>query len=487
MEKRPNILWYCTDQQRFDTIAALGNEDILTPALDRLVHQGFSFTHAYAQSPVCTPSRASFLTGMYPSALGVNGNGIPEYPDHFADRLITNRIAKEGYRSGLIGKLHLASAYAGREQRTDDGYHYFRYSHAPNGPALPGHDYAAWIANRGFDPHEILKPSVSKDEYRRGETVSRFSGLKIPTKESDNTPPDLHQTRWCTEMAIDFISRNKDNPWFMSVNPFDPHPPFDPPWNYYRRYDPATLPGAHFQDSDIAFQTGLADAGVDFQARARHPDTLKAREMQAAYYAMITQIDHEFGWLLDYLENNGQRENTIVIFMSDHGETLGDHGLVTKGVRFYEGTIRVPLIISWPGQIKYNCKTSDLVELIDVVPTLYDLLGFPIPYFTQGRSLLDSLTGTAQTSRKSVRSEAYDCIDYPDGTKATMYRDSRWKLVTYHGKNLQELYDLDSDPWEHRDLSKNPRYRETFKRLIQASFDATVNALPRQEPRIAPY
>ena len=396
MPNQPNILWYCTDQQRFDTIAALGNKRINTPNLDRFVGESAAFTHAFCQSPICTPSRASFLTGMYPSAVGVNGNGFREFPRHFEDRLITKKLHDQGYDCGLIGKLHLASAFLRREERVNDGYDYFQYSHDHKGGNEHGNEYVEWIKAQGIDHDTVLKPRgiTSLDDYRNSHEHAGFGGFSEPSAEADNVPPHLHQTHWCTEKAIEFIGRNRepDKPWLLSINPFDPHPPFDAPWEYYRRYDPLTLPGAHFEVGDLAHQERLQEANIDFQNVARHPDELQHKQIQASYYAMIEFLDHEFGRLLDYLDQTRLRENTITIFMSDHGETLGDHGLVLKGSRFYEGLVRVPLMISWPGRIKPGLN-DELVELVDLVPTLYELLGTDVPAYVQGRSLAARLRG----------------------------------------------------------------------------------------------
>ena len=297
MSSRPNILWYCTDQQRFDTIAALGNEHINTPNLDRLVGESAVFTHAFCQSPICTPSRASFLTGMYPSAVGVNGNGFHTFPRHYEDRLITHALRDEGYDCGLIGKLHLASAFLRREERVDDGYDFFQYSHDHKGGNERGNEYVEWIKAQGIDHNTVLRARdiASLEDYRNSHKHKGFGGFMEPTAETDNVPPHLHQTHWCTEKAIEFIKRNRepDKPWLLSVNPFDPHPPFDAPYEYYRRYDPETLPGAHFKDGDIAHQRRLEAANIDFQNRARHPDELQHKHIQASYYAMIEFLDEE--------------------------------------------------------------------------------------------------------------------------------------------------------------------------------------------------
>ncbi len=489
MSRRPNILWYCSDQQRFDTVGGLGNPHIHTPRLDQFMKQSITFTHAFCQSPICTPSRASFLTGMYPSAIGVNGNGNEFFPRYYEDRLFSHRLARSGYDCGLVGKLHLAGAGRGRENRVDDGYTYFQYSHSHKGPDTAGHDYAQWLRERGADPFELMA-SQSPETYRAGAEVRNFGGLFEPTADNDNIPAHLHQTFWCTERAIEFIGKERirEQPWLLSVNPFDPHPPFDAPFEYYRRYDPARLPGPHFRESDLEHQSKLADAGVDFQSKPHRPDKWEYRKIQASYYATIEQIDHEFGRLLDHLEASGERENTLVIFTSDHGEALGDHGMVLKGCRFFEGMVRVPLMISWPGHFSEDLVSDALVELVDLVPTLYEAADMTIPDFVHGKSLGALLRGQSPDHhRDAVRTEFFGAIDHPDQTHATMYRNRRWKLNCFHGKGLCELYDLESDPWEHRDLANHPDFQEMKCELINKSFDAAIFAHPPSPPRTMPF
>ena len=489
MTSRPNILWYCSDQQRFDTIAALGNPHIHTPNLDRFAAESAAFTHAYCQSPICTPSRASFLTGMYPSAVGVNANGYERFPAHHAERLLPRRLRDNGYDCGLIGKLHLASAMNRREERVDDGYSYFQYCH-DHKFGEPGNSYVEWLEAQGIEPDSILqrREFTSAASYRQAGTKPGFGGLSVPTPENDNVPPHLHQTHWCTEKAIEFMGRERDSdtPWLLSVNPFDPHSPFDAPWEYWRRYDAESLPGAYFQASDLQRQRQLEAVDIDFQTRAHHPDSLRHKEVQASYYAMIEFVDHEFGRLLDWLDATGLRENTIVIFMSDHGEALCDHGLLLKGCRFYEGLTRVPLMISWPGKIMPQ-RSDALVELQDIAPTLYELLGMDVPAWTQGQSLADGLRSGMGDHRDFVRCEYFGAIYYPDQTHATMYRDRRWKLTIYHQKDACELYDLENDPWEHHDLSQAPDYADVLQDLIRRSFDAAIYATPAQTDRFGPF
>lgn len=466
---RPNILWICSDQQRWDTVGALGNPHVRTPNLDRLCREGTAFTHAFCQSPICTPSRSSFLTGRYPSTVHGCRNGNDAWAEG-ADLLPKILRDGGGYDCGLSGKLHLAGANRRSEPRPeDDGYRFFAWSHSPFDDWGEDHAYARWVRERGQD-------------------------LGALQNASENIPAEYHQTAFCAEAAADFMREARSGPWLMSVNMFDPHAPFDPPADYLARYDPAALPGPHFQTSDLEAQADLSD--IDFQTESRRPEEFNAREVQAAYYAMIELVDEGVGRMLDVLEETGQRENTIIIFTSDHGEMLGDHGLLLKGCRFYEGLVRVPLIWSWPGRIRQGVVSSALAELTDIAPTLLEFAGVQSPHEMQGRSLASLLEGRTSPNRHRdfVRAEYYSALNPQAsgrdgwlGAYATMLRTTHHKLVNYHGTGKGELFDLETDPWEFRNLWDDHRYAALRFRLMERSFDALAFAVDPGTPQTAYY
>ena len=216
---------------------------------------------------------------------------------------------------------------------------------------------------------------------------------------------EYHQTTWCVEKGIEFIESMKDRgPWCLSINPYAPHPPFDPPQSYKDKLNIADMPLPLWQEGELDNKPPFQkDCYLNGSQNGMIRDTVgmtddMKREVTRDYYALVEQIDTQFGRLMTWLEENGLRENTIVIFMSDHGEMLGDHGQYWKGPYFYEQLIHVPLIISCPGVIKCGLRSSALVELVDISATLLDLCGKPVPGYMQGKSLAGILTGEKDKS-----------------------------------------------------------------------------------------
>ena len=473
---RPNILWLCTDQQRFDTIHALGNARINTPHLDQLCADGVAFTNAFCQSPVCTPSRASFLTGRYPRTTRCRQNGQQIPAD---EKLLPRLFADAGYRCGLAGKLHLASCSGGKiEARIDDGYHDFWWSHHPQPDWGNANAYTAWLTEQGQRWEDLYEQPSSGSEFWKNGIPSRF-----------------HQTTWCAEMAIKFIHENARQPWFFSFNSFAPHHPFDPPAEYRKRYDPDTMPLPKWREGELASKPIFQQLDAEWahnrpgEFHSRAMTDRDRREVTAAYYGMCEHIDHEVGRILAALDESAQRNNTIVIFMSDHGEMLGDHGIYFKGPHFYDEALRVPLILRWPGKFAADHQVDGLTELIDLAPTLLEAAAIePPPDRLQGRSLIPHLTAEADPAhhRDTIYCEYYNSWTHGDAY-ATMIRTESEKLVRYHGTDQGEYYDLREDPEEfenrYRDLNQSHRVRS----LIEQGWDASVFAMDPGPERVGPF
>lgn len=460
-----NFVWFCTDQQRYDTISRLGNKFIHTPNIDKLVDEGFTFTQAYTQCPVCTPSRASFLTGRYPRTTKACFNGNDTFS---ADEiLVTKLLADNDYTCGLTGKLHLTGAFGRIENRIDDGYSFFKWSHHP-------HD--DW--EEGVNQYQQFLKANSIDWKNKtiDKKPSEFYNMV------DGIQPEFHQTTWCVDEAINFIESCDDNPFLISINPFDPHPPLDPPQQYKDKLNIEDMPLPLWQDGELDNKPALQkndyfNGGQNGIAKSITKMTNnEKRENTRDYYAMIELIDDQLGKLLNYLEDNGLKKNTVIIFMSDHGEMNGDHGLYKKGAYFYQALVHVPLIISCPGVIQSDVKSCALVELVDIAPTILELAGHEIPYYIQGKSLASMLKGEKSPDyhKDAVYCEYYNCLLGGHDVDATMYYDGRYKLVVYHGMDIGELYDLKSDPNEYSNLWNNDKYTDILNSLIKKSFDNAI-------------
>jgi arylsulfatase A-like enzyme len=496
-----------------------------TSNIDALAKDGVQFDRAYCQSPVCTPSRASFLTGRYPRTTKVrqNGQAIPK-----SEVLVTRRLADEGYTCGLSGKLHIAPSdpahteeVAKMERRIDDGYADFHWSHDPRETVRdaywPTNEYHQWLHQKGvaYEPEDF-------DEKGLVQT---------------STAPEHHQTTWCAEKAISFIEQAQQavEPWAFSVNIFDPHVPFDPPEEYLERYldrlDEIPLPNhteGERRDKPLyqSYPPSIRRIPFDEMDEEDH------RLIRAAYWAMVDLIDDQVGRILNSLERTGQRENTLVIFMSDHGEMLGDHGFYLKGPFFYEPAVRVPLVVSWPGQVEAGRTSEALVELTDIAPTILDAFDISHPPGMQGRSLWPLLYADAPLNehRESIYAEYYHALEreqfytwlqddeylggeddvnpdfhehlgpqdvFPpyhsdfDETDhvlpyATMVRTDQYKLVRFHSEDSGELYDLETDPNETDNLYRDKEYSDVKAELLEELSDRmaqTVDPLPARQGR----
>lgn len=478
VDKKPNILWICTDQQRYDSIQALGNKHVHTPHIDKLAEEGVTFRRAYAQSPVCTPSRASFLTGRYPRTTRVTYNGNDDFP---ADEvLVTKMMADEGYDCGLVGKLHLSAAEGIVEKRTNDGYTTFKWSQHPHDDWPGANDYQLWLKERGIEWDEHYHLGDWKNIFPKGE-----GGL----------PAEYQQTTWCAEEAIQFMEEKTDKPWLLSVNMFDPHPPFDPPLAYRERFNVEDMPLPKWKDGEMDNKPSIQQEDVKHGGQAGtgpcYTDMSDEQKQQATadYYAMVELIDEQVGRMMETLKATNQLDNTVVIFHSDHGEMLGDHGLYWKGAYFYEELVHVPLIISYPKKLQQNIQSNALVELVDLAPTILDLAGLDIPYYMQGRSLVSLMKGEVDPDyhKDYVYCEYYYALKEIHDVYATMYFDGTHKIIVHHEDTLGELYNLEQDPDEFDNLWSDPDYQTEKFELVKKCFDASIKTLDPISPTMRYY
>ena len=475
-QRRPNILWFSTDRQRFDTLGCYGNAHVTTPNLDTLAGEGVCFEQAFSQCSICSPSRASFMTGRYPRTTRLNRNGQTIPAD---EKLISRLLADEGYVCGHVGKMHLSAGAPDVTQwcetRIDDGYSVFEWSLHPPGPPVSA--YTAWLAERGIT---FKRTPVDGSPYVH---------FGMPAESSN--------PGWVASRSGSFVqcSAEQDNPWFLTCNFEAPHNPFDPPEEFLRpyldrlgeiplpRYTPGELETKPpFQQTD---RDGVWGGGSGTFAYEKMTDR-DHRMIRAAYWALCDHIDHEVGHVLDVLRDTGQLDNTLVLFTSDHGEMLGDHGFYFQGPYFYPEMIRVPLIMAWPGRVR-PARSRALVELVDIAPTLLDAAGIGQYAGMQGRSLWPILSGESDPDqhREDIYAEYYQAIPNgyrrDGGAHATALRNREFAMTVIHGRDCGELYDLNADPGETRNVWDDPRYVSTKVRLLKRLCDRmaeTIDPLP---------
>lgn len=475
----PNILWICTDRQRWDTLGCMGNPHVKTPNIDRLAANGILFRNAFSQCPVCSPSRASFLTGRYPSTTRLNRNGqtIPA-----SERLISRLLADKNYICGHAGKMHLSASSPDSvqwsEKRIDDGYSVFDWSMHP--PATPVSAYTAWLME-----HDI--------EFKRTPVGdSKHVSFGMP-KESNNTT-------WIAQRAINFIKCNEplDQPWFFTCDIEDPHFPYDPPEEFLQpyldkldeielpRYTPGELDNKPpFQMTD---RHGVYGKGTGYFAAADMTDK-EHRLIRAAYWAMIDHVDYQVGRMIEALEKSGQLDNTLILFMSDHGDMLGDHGMYMQGPYFYDEMVHVPLIMHYPDKIAGGLDSSAMIELTDIAPTLMQAADLDIYEGMQGQSFWPLMTGQTdlQKHRDSVYCEYHQsipsnhCHPKTGGAYITGVRNENYALNCVHNFDDGELYDLKKDPGMVQNLWHDPTKvteRAQMLQLLCQRMAETIDPLP---------
>lgn len=442
LQTRPNILFIMDDQHRFDYLGVAGASFLNTPNIDRLALQGIHFTQCTTNCAVCAPSRIALASGYQPSRLGSVGN------DSFLPQDVTTyyqRLRQAGYRVGCVGKLDLAKPdkYNGRHGDRPCAYGW-GFTHpvecegkmhagmndTPQGP------YGFWLEEQGL--YDTFRADY-KARGDRGWIKGASHDSPLPTEAFEDAYIGRRSVEWIDNIPDDF-------PWHLFVSFVGPHDPFDPPTEYADRYRDMPMPAAIEDPMD------------------GKPEWVKKRQLQMSaeeitetrrqYCAAIELIDDQIGQIIDALERRGMLDNTYIIFSSDHGEMLGDHGLYTKSLP-YEPALHVPLIVSGPG-IQGQQTSDALIELIDINPTICALAGLSPQPGIDARSFDRILSGDVQIHR----SETVSAI-----RNFRLIRTQDHKLVEHYNDQI-ELYDLKHDREElnniadaHPDLVQNLRRR----------------------------
>ncbi len=460
---RPNILFLMTDQQRYDSIGANGNALVRTPNMDRLAAQSANFSHCFVQAPVCVPSRITFFTGRYPHS---HRNRVNYTPVDGGEILMQQRLRDAGYRTASVGKLHYWPPTAEHARSTG-----FDIVELHDGvPALDEHsDYVRWRERN--DPLSNVPYRRTAEDAGAGENP--FRGV---------VADEHHETTWVGERTRAHLKdlAAGDRPFFLFSSFFQPHSPFVMPEPWASMYDDVEFPLPRAYSLDEIKRLPEPLRKLILRGRPRYE--MDRDELQWAYrtyHASVSHLDREIGLVLDALEESGRADDTIVVLTTDHGDQLLEHGLMGKNC-FFEASIRLPLMLRFPGRIRSG-RYDELVETTDVLPTLFELSGLEEPYSCQGRSFAPLVTGGEYEARDAVfsenvmpevittgsldfeflKGEGIKGIRHPD---AKMVRTRRWKLVRYGGGE-GELYDLDEDPNEDRNLFADPAYAERVAEL----------------------
>ena len=441
--RRPNVLILHTDEQRWDTIRAGGNEHIHTPNLDALAESGALFQNMYCNSPVCMPSRQSMLSGQYPSTIGTTWNGI-EMPE---DVLTIHKVLKPyGYHTASNGKLHFLN-HANRDHREPHPDYGFDQLIVSDDFGCYDDPYLKWVEMKDPTQVEVCKctscPAWTGDMW---EFPGRVHHMAKPYVFPG--PEELSHSTFVAEETIEYIDRHRDEPFYAIAGFFGPHSPVNPPQRFVDMYDPAALPLPHMNEGEDRF-----DLGPDGWRRAK-----------AYYYALISHIDDQIGRILRHLDESGLRDDTLILFTADHGDHMGDHGAVEKG-NPRDSCNRVPLIASLPRRIPAGRVYDELVEGVDLAPTILDYCGVQTPPIMQGRSLKPLFDGGDYRPRTSAFME----VKIPTGHAEWKSRPGMgsWKAIRTHAYDYvmnadgrEELYHLAVDPHELTNVAADPAHHD---------------------------
>ncbi len=509
MTKPPNILLITTDQQHFSAMGAL-NPKIRTPNLDRLCAEGTRFDRAYCPSPVCTPSRASIITGLYPSHHGAWTIGV-KLPESVPT--VGAELSCAGYSTGLVGKAHfqpLAGESLEKQPILRDidfwrdftgpyyGFDHIELARNHADESHVGQHYAAWMEDKGLsDWRDYFQPLP-------GETARHAPKCRANApywaRETRNwvLPEEMHYTTWIGERSLAFLKAAKetDQPFFLWTSFPDPHPPYTVPEPWASMYDPQEMepgklqPGEHEKNAPhfAMTQKETPDFAAWHDPHEAHGcashvyDEESLKKDMAVYYGMMSFLDAQVGRILNHLDQAGLAEDTLIVFTSDHGHFLGQHGLVAKGPFHYEDMLRIPFVVRWPGKVAAGGVSDDIQSLIDLTPTFLDLAGVGQPNSLQGVSQAAAWTGAAPAPRQFAICENRH---NPVKPHVTSYIEKRYKISVYREGHWGELFDLEVDPGEIQNRWHDPSFSKIKSQMLHRMIQGILQSEPMKMPRLA--
>ncbi len=465
--RRPNVLFLISDDLN-NSLGCYGHPLAKTPNLDRLARRGVRFERAYCQYPLCGPSRNSLLTGLYPNSTGILQNSQifrQTIPKHVS---LPQAFRQERYFAGRIGKL----------------YHY----NVPKSVGTNGHDDpGSWELELNPAGCDRLEEEPHIFSLRPGAFGGTLSWYASPKSDRYHTDGLLAAD---AEWVLERCARQPDRPFFLAVGFYRPHTPYVAPKPYFEQYPEKDMPVVQGVAADQADIPAPA-LGSHKQDHDKLTDPLR-RQCVQAYWASVTFMDAQVGRVLNALERLGLADNTIVVFTSDHGYHLGEHGLWQK-MSVFEESARVPLIIAAPMMGNRGTVARQPVGLVDVYPTLTELCGVKAPANLQGQSLVSMLTDPEATGRGWALSQVMR-RNKQRRIFGYSLRTRRWRYTEWaEGQQGRELYDHDTDPRELANLAQEPTHRKTVTRLagqlqqaVAASFPASGETPPLRTGTWAP-
>lgn len=492
-----SVLLITADQQRADTLGAYGSRLGATPVLDALAARGVVFDDAIVSHPYCQPSRWSILSGLHPRGHGVWSNAVDPI-DEVIPRALSSRALAAGVATAFVGKAHLSTigvvrpgharhsealgSPLGRDPAWTGPYMGFEHveliqlGHFPfgYGPAPLGLHYGRWLAAHGGGWRNFAKASPAR----------KLAGSpRAPQVWHSALPEALHPTTWVADRTIEALRARRDRPFFVWASFPDPHHPFDPPAPWCDRFRAADMPLPRRDPRELdgkppwqaRFSRGLGRWASALNVAGGRISDRALAEIIAAYHAMVAQIDHAVGRIVGALDALGLGARTAVVYTSDHGELLGDHGLIFKGPFHYQGLLRVPLVVRAPGW-PAGARVADPVGLVDLAPTMASWLGVRMSD-VHGRGLEGVVAGRER--RDAAVTENDHRIGFREHVQTITTPAAR--LSRHVGRPYGELYLRGEDPGEHVNRwDDRPGLRAELEELLDARLPPWT--VPQREP-----